>query len=158
MAQLPTPGHDSLKARLLGAFQSILPQNTDTFNNALKATTGRGYDQLANEGRAAYPDTPASSAHHRLAARLATQALLDKLGWIPGVGETVSQAIPQVAGLGVEGMEAVGRIAGGVPGASLVEHFTSPDTLQDLGANAQGSQEALDEYRRKKKAAFTGSK
>jgi hypothetical protein len=135
-----------------------LPQNTDLFNNALEGLTGRGYDELSTQGQAAYPNTPIGSAHHQLASKLATEALLDKIGWVPGVGPLAAQALPQVAGLGVEGLEAVGRMTGGVPGAGVVEHFTMPDTLADIIANAQGSREALDEYQTRSRPSFKGGK
>lgn len=129
----------------------INPLKSSSSAAALKGLTGMDYSGLSDAGKKAYPDTAPGSAHHRLAAKLATQTLLDKIGWIPG-GETVAQGLPQALGAGLEVSEAFGRMAGGVPGAGLREHFGMPDTLRDFNANAQGGQEAVDEYRRRKRA------
>lgn len=140
---------------VLGA---VNPLKGSVSGSALRGLTGMDYSDLSNAGKKAYPDTAPGSAHHRLAAKLATQTLLDKLGWIPG-GETVAHGVPQALGAGLEVSEAFGRMAGGVPGAGLREHFSMPDTMRDFIANAQGGQEAVDEYRRRKKArSLTGGK
>ena len=126
----------------------------DLFNDALRFATGYGYDELSNRGRAMYPTTAPGSAHHRLASQLFTENMLKRFGRIPYVGEGISQAIPQALGLGVEGAEAIGRALGG---GSFTGHLTDPDTGADLAANAQGSQDALESYRRSNAAPYTGS-
>lgn len=144
------PGREALVKRLL---KSLIPTNGNMLNESLKAVTGMGYDDLSTQGRKQYPGMAPGTAHHRLASKLAAGAIMDKVGWIPGVGEGLATAIPQLAGLGIEASEAAGRMAGGVPGAGPVEHFQMPDTLRDLSANTQGIQEAIEAYRLRNRPA-----
>lgn len=120
----PPPKEESFLSSLGGALK-----RTGSFGGSgegpdiYKLALGKDSDELANEGRAAYPDTPIGSRHHQLAAKLAAQ----KYGFIP----------TQVLGLGVEGAEA---LMGGMKNPHWAE-----DTTNDLKANWRGGMEGVAE-------------
>lgn len=94
---------------------------------------GENMDTLANEGLREYPEEGAGSAHHRRAARLATQRS----------GGNV--LLTQLGGLGVEGLEALG---GGMKNPNWLQ-----DTGRDLRANWRGSMDAVKDEMAKNPAA-----
>lgn len=93
-----------------------------------QALLGADVNALANMARAQYPEEGAGSAHHRLAAKIATQ----RLG-----GGLVGLVLPQLGGLAVEGLEAMG---GGMKNRNWLE-----DTGRDIRANWRGSVDAIGE-------------
>ena len=98
-----------------------------------KAVLGVDASGLSNLGREVYPEEPVGSKHHRMASFLATQQLRGRLAGVPG-GDILAVAAPQLAGLGVEGLEAA------VVGPK--KHFTGAggeDFWNDLLANWRGS-------------------
>jgi hypothetical protein len=113
---------------------------TGTGDDIYKKFIGVDADVLSNEGKRIYPDEAAGSKHHRLAAELSTNALLDNIPMMMPGREAAAVLIPQLAGLGVEAVEYGGQK---VAGLSPWRPKYVKETLNDLRANWRGSRDAV---------------